>query len=140
MPILEIEIVLQPGEIPVSDLAQIAADRAAQVFGGPPGHTWVRLRLLPAGQYAENSGGTPGGDTPGSEPPPEVYPVFVTVLKAQPPEPPALQQELSQLTRALAEVCARPEENVHILYLPPAAGRMAFGGQLVPTQDNSSQP
>jgi len=127
MPILEIEIVLQPGEILVSDLAQIIADRTAQVFGSAPGNTWVRLRFLPSGQYAENS----------EVPSPGVYPVFVTVLKAVLPEPNAIQQELSQLVRALAEVCSRPEENVHILYLPPAAGRMSFGGRLVPTQDST---
>jgi phenylpyruvate tautomerase PptA (4-oxalocrotonate tautomerase family) len=124
MPILEIEIVLQPGEVLVSDLAQIAADRLGEVFGSPPGNTWVRLRFLPAGQYAEN------GDAPG------VYPVFVTVLKAQLPEPQALQQELSELTRLLAEVFTRPEENVHILYLPPGAGRVAFGGRLMPSPEN----
>ena len=86
MPILEIEIVLQPGEVLVSDLAQIAADRAAEIFGSPPGNTWVRLRFLPAGQYAENGSLLPGGENPA------IYPVFVTVLKAQLPEPQALQQ------------------------------------------------
>lgn len=126
MPILEIEIVLQPGESLPSSLAQKIADHAAAVFGSPPGNTWVRLRAIPEAQYAENGSIPPG-----------VFPVFVTILKAVLPEPHVLQQELDQLTRTLAEACARPKENVHILYLPPGAGRVAFGGRLVPAQDNS---
>ena len=31
---------------------------------------------------------------------------------------------------AIAEACSRPVEDVHILFEPPAAGRIAFGGKL----------
>ncbi|UCH59024.1 MAG: hypothetical protein JSV61_12510 [Anaerolineales bacterium] len=126
MPILEIEIVLKPGENLAAGLAQKIANQAAAVFSSPPGDTWVRLRTLAATQYAENGGWQAG-----------IFPIFVTILKAKLPEPQVLHQELDQLTRLIAEVCNRPQENVHILYLPPAAGRMAFGGRLVSSRDNS---
>jgi hypothetical protein len=40
--------------------------------------------------------------------------------------------EASRLTEIIAQVCQRPQENVHIFYLPEGAGRVAFGGKLLP--------
>ena len=58
--------------------------------------------------------------------------MFVSVLKAKLPPPDERQLEVTRLTEAVARICRRPPENVHILYLPGGAGRMAFGGTLVP--------
>ena len=121
MPILEVEIVTQPDESVGGDLAAAIADRAGVVFGSAPHQTWVKLRPLAREQYAENGGGPPEG----------VYPVFVAVLKAHMPAPELLQAEVAVLTAAVAAACARPIEHVHVVYLPSAAGRVAFGGALV---------
>lgn len=119
MPILEVEIVLQTSEVLPPGLARELADQAASIFGAGPGTTWVRLRALPAHDYAEN-GGSPSG----------VSPVFVSVLKRSLLPLEERRVEAARLAASIAALCGRPLENVHILYLPEGAGRMAFGGQL----------
>ena len=118
MPIVDVEIV--GSESVASDLAGRLADMAAQVFGGPPASTWVRVRLLPRHLYAENGTETPEG----------WQSVFVTVLKAQRPTGADLAADVRALTEGVAAICDRPPENVHILYEPDAQGRIAFGGRL----------
>jgi len=121
MPILDIEIVA-PDSAPglPADLTQSLADEAAPAFGAPKGTVWVKLRVLPLSQYAEN-GGLPEG----------VHPVFVTVLKSRVREGSALEEEITRLTEILARVLDRPKSNIHIFYHPDGAGRVAFGGKLV---------
>jgi hypothetical protein len=121
MPILDVEIVLDP-EQPIADnLAAEIAERAGAIFGSAPQQTWVKLRLLARELYAENGAGPPEG----------VYPVFGSVLKAHMPAPELLQAEVAVLAEAIAAACARPIEQIQIVYLPSAAGRVAFGGVLV---------
>ena len=122
MPILDVEIVLEPGESLHPELAGELADSAGEVLGAAPGTAWVKLRAIPAEHYAENQTGRPN----------DVYPVFVSVLKAKLPPIDERQREVTRLTEAIARTCRRPPESVHILYLPEGAGRMAFGGTLVP--------
>jgi len=119
MPILEIEIVLRPEEILAKDLAQVLAASSAEILRSQPRGTWVKLRTLDSKSYAENKA---DDDEP-------LYPVFVTVLKSKLDEP-ALEAEASLLAKSVAGICNRPLENVHILYLPEAQGRIAFGGRL----------
>jgi phenylpyruvate tautomerase PptA (4-oxalocrotonate tautomerase family) len=121
MPVLHIEIVTRPGEVLRPQLAGQLADRAGEIFASPPGTTWVRLRSLPAESYAEN--GIASAEKP--------FPVFVSILKAILPEPEEKQSEVMELTHAIAELCDRPVQNVHILYLPAGVGWTSFGGQLV---------
>ncbi len=121
MPILDVEIVLKPEETIGREAAMELASRAAEVFGAPPRSTWVKLQTIAADRYAEN-----GGDWPQ-----DVYPVFVTVLKARLPAAEQMRREVAALTPAIAQVCARPAENVHIIYAPEGAGRVAFGGELI---------
>jgi hypothetical protein len=71
--------------------------------------------------YAENGGG----------PDLALQPVFIHVLKAAIPAESELQAEAAALAAAVARACKRHLENVHILYDPPAAGRIAFGGRLL---------
>ena len=120
MPILDVEMVCPPGEGVPQGMSVAIADAAAGVFGTPPGQTWVRLHGLSLDCYAENGG---GGD-------PGVQPVFVHVLKATLSPEPDLEKEVSALAAAIALVCNRPVENVHIVYDPPLVGRIAFGGRL----------
>jgi phenylpyruvate tautomerase PptA (4-oxalocrotonate tautomerase family) len=120
MPILDVEIVVGETES-TSALSAAVADGAARVFGSSPGNTWVRLRELPRDRYAENGGG----------PDPTTRPVFVSVLKAELPAEPQLAEEVAALAREIAAACNRPVENVHVIYEPAAAGRVAFGGRLL---------
>ncbi len=121
MPILEVQIVLRPGEEPPASLAAAIGDAAAPVFGAPPGNTWVLVKTLPASAYAKDS--SPPGEG--------IFPVFVSVLKARRGTTDKLREEALRLTQAIATACQRPPENVHILYEPEGAGRISFGGQLV---------
>jgi hypothetical protein len=121
VPILEIEIVTSGGESFDDALATRLADAAGRVFETVAGGTWVRLRGLPRDCYAENGGGPPEG----------VLPVFVEILLADPPQGEELRLQVHRLTLAIAKVCARPPENVHLRYQPAARGRVAFGGKLV---------
>jgi phenylpyruvate tautomerase PptA (4-oxalocrotonate tautomerase family) len=121
MPILDIEIVVDADEDCEDTLASQLADAAGEVFGTESGRTWIRLHLLPRSQYAENGGG----------PPSDVKPVFVQVLKAELPDGEHRRREALNLAQRIADVLQRPVDNVHVLYEPPAAGRIAFGGQLL---------
>ena len=120
MPLLDIEIVLPPDENAPQGIAAAIAEAAAAVFQSSPGTTWVRLHELSSGRYSENGGG-PG---------PGIQPVFVQVLHASIPPQTELEQEASALATAVARICNRPVEHVHIVYEPGAAGRVAFGGKL----------
>ena len=91
------------------------------MFGSLPGHARVRLRVLPASQYAEN----------GATLAPDELPVFVSVMHAWPPEDKALAGEVAALTQAIAICLARAPDRVHVQYTPPGAGRQAFGSRLV---------
>lgn len=120
MPIVDIEIV-GAADAASAALVQALADRAGRIFASPPGTTWVRVRALPAWGYAENEAAVAANDRP----------VFVTVTRRHVPAAPALAEEIGALTRAVAELVGRPAEHVHVTYEPAAAGRAAFGGEVV---------
>ena len=121
MPLITIELVVDGASLPGRDLAQSLADALGRVLGSAPGHTWVRLRTLDRHEYAENQSRIEDPDLP----------VFVTVLERRPPTGADLQAIVTTLTRAVAQVTARPAERVHVEYAPAAAGRLSFGGQVV---------
>ena len=122
MPIVDIERVLADDGAPAPGLAQSLADALGRALGSAPGRTWVRLRWLPAADYAEN-------DTPVDV---GALPVFVTVLHAHPPEGTQLAAQVAALTAAVAAVLACDAARVHVQMAPAGAGRQAFGGRLVP--------
>lgn len=121
MPILNIEIVTRPAEHFSANLALELADRTGEIFDSAPGHTWVTVRFIARENYAENN--SPADD---------IFPIFVSILKAKLTPPDSLQAEAARLTAVIAQLCNRPQENVHIIYLPEGAGRVAFGGRLLP--------
>ena len=121
MPILDIEIVTTGEDELDGSLPAKIADAAGEVFESVAGQTWVRMRALPKGLYAENGGGPPDG----------TLPVFVEVLLADLPQGEALRSQVHRLTLAIAKVCERTPENVHLFYRESARGRVAFGGKLV---------
>ena len=121
MPILDVEFVLPAGQAIPPGIAGTIADAAAAVFQTPQGQTWVRFHELSQERYSENGGGPESGEQP----------VFVHVLKAAVLKGPELEKEALALAAAVARACNRPVENVHVLYEPPAAGRIAFGGRFL---------
>src|SRR5688572_29820360 len=116
MPILDVEIVLKPGEVIVVGTAREIADAAAESFGAGPGSTWVKMRGIDPAHYAEN----------GTDPSGTAYPVFISILKSKLPPPDDLRHEVERLAPALAAICNRPPENVHLIYFPDGTGRVAF--------------
>lgn len=121
MPIVSIELTEDPRS-PRPDRDRLAGlcDDLGTLFGSGPAGTWVKLRSLAADCYLEND--TAAQDTP--------HPVFVEVLQARTADPSALAQEARAISQIVARACDRPAENVHVIYLPEAAGRIAFGGRL----------
>jgi len=119
MPILTVEIVTHPDEYIRPELTQELANRTSEIFSSAPGTTWVKVYLIAQENYAEN--------ITTSE---EIFPVFVSIIKTKMPSPDFLQVEVTKLTVAIAQICGRPEENIHIIYLPEGIGRVAFGGKV----------
>lgn len=119
MPILTVEIIGPVARDARPHLAQRLADAAGTALDSPSRSTWVKLRFLDTDAYSENGGA-----------PDDVRPVHVSVLLAELPDEDGLAARARRLTAAIAEVCDRPSENVHIVFEPPAAGRIAFGGTL----------
>ena len=117
MPILDVQIVRTQKD--PAGLAQRLADAAGDALASRPRGTWVRLHFLEAHNYGENGGAEP-----------RVAPVFVTVLQAEVPKGAVLEAMANQLTAAIADVCKRPAEHVHVVFEPNAKGRVAFGGRL----------
>ena len=121
MPILDIEMVCSAGELVQLPKPGVLASALGHTFGTPPGRTWVRMRTLDESRYAENDAPLSHGE----------FPVFVTVLHANPPSGAALQSEVTAITQAVAAWAGRAATQVHITYAPPGTGRQAFGGHIV---------
>jgi phenylpyruvate tautomerase PptA (4-oxalocrotonate tautomerase family) len=119
MPIIDVELVAGTAER--QGLAARLADSLAAVLGSGPMGCWVRVRRLAPEHYAENGGGPPEG----------VRPVFVSVLLAELPEPGTRRVQASAIASEVARVLDLPPQQVHVLYQPAAAGRVAFGGRLL---------
>ena len=117
MPILDIELV---GGNVAADLARRLATAAGDALGSRPGGTWVKLRVLPADHYAENTAVEV-----------TARPVFVTVIERNGAGGDGFAEKVTRLTRAVADACGRDPDTVHVIYQPAAAGRVAFGGSLV---------
>lgn len=120
MPIVTIECVGNADGEWDENTTQALADGLGHLFGSAPGGTWLRLTHLPRTQYAENE----------TLVPPNVQPTFVEVLRETWPSEADLATEAEQVAAIIARVLGRQPANVHVLYLPTAGGRIAFGGKL----------
>lgn len=120
MPILDIQIVGKLRADSIENLAQQLADAGGEALQSRPQGTWVKVQFLSVEHFAENGGA-----------PENVAPVFVHVIQRQLPSKDLLIEQIAQLTKAVASICGRPEENVHVIYEPEGRGRVAFGGKLV---------
>jgi phenylpyruvate tautomerase PptA (4-oxalocrotonate tautomerase family) len=120
MPIIDVEIVLRADEAIPDGLVSELADELGEILHSARQETWVKVHPFAADQYAEN-GGRPGA----------VFPVFVMVMKSELPSFEEMQNEVARITDAVAKICGRPSENVHVIYQPEGKGRVAFGGKIV---------
>ncbi|MDX1378342.1 MAG: hypothetical protein R3307_05800 [Anaerolineales bacterium] len=120
MPIVDVEIVLKPNETLREGLVFEIANELGKIFNSPRGGTWVKLYELPLNKYAENDVAQTS-----------VHPVFVKITKAHLPDQLELQGEAEKVSGAVAEICGRPSENVHVIFKPKGRGRVAFGGKLI---------
>ncbi len=119
MPIADVTLI-GANEVPDDGLAQRLADALSAALGAPRGTTWVRLHRVDARDYAED-GGAPAG----------VLPVFVDLLRrGWPAAVEERRESMRAVAEAVARVCGRPAAQVHVLAEAPAAGRVAFGGEL----------
>lgn len=122
MPIVTIKLFMEnPQEKAPTAQVQMLADRLGELFHTHPRQTWVRIEIHPRVHYAEN--GVALAEM--------VYPTFVEVLKADLADPDDLAAEAEQIAAVVSAVLGCPQENTHILYLPEAANRIAFGGKLL---------
>jgi phenylpyruvate tautomerase PptA (4-oxalocrotonate tautomerase family) len=118
MPIVDIELVAAHQVAIAPDLARRIADELGRVFRSGPGQTWVRVHELAIDRYAENDVATPP------------QPVFVTVMQAAPPAGAARVAQAEAIAVVVARTTGRPVDTVHVVFDPPAGGRIAFGGQV----------
>ena len=118
MPIVNVEIVLRPQEKVKDALAGELANALGKIFGTAPQETWVIVKTVEPHRYAENDATQ------------SYYPVFARVMKGALPEMDILANEADRLSQAIGALCDRPQARVHIIYEPPALGRIAFGGKL----------
>jgi phenylpyruvate tautomerase PptA (4-oxalocrotonate tautomerase family) len=136
MPVVDVLIVASTSDAPPADLAPRLAQALGELWRAAPGTVWVRLQVMPSSQYAENaltaaSAVNAVSASIAAPLPPAEWPVFVDVLHRHWPAPSALADEAAALAHAVGQVLARDSSRVHVLYQPPGAGRMAFGGRLV---------
>jgi phenylpyruvate tautomerase PptA (4-oxalocrotonate tautomerase family) len=120
MPMLDVTVVLRDGESLAHDLAQRLADASAPVFAAAPGTVWVTLTDMPGHRHAEN--GVAAAEAP--------RPVLVRITQASGAAPAERADQARRLVATLAPLLARDPSHVHLIYAPPGAGRIAFGGRL----------
>lgn len=118
MPIVDIELVAGDPEEGRGQL-QTLVDELGDLFGSEPGGTWVKLRSTDPAGYAENqvAAGT-------------YRPTFVNIQRLQLPDEDERRREMAAVAEIVARTLNRRRENVHVLYAPPAEGRIGFGGEL----------
>jgi phenylpyruvate tautomerase PptA (4-oxalocrotonate tautomerase family) len=119
MPLVDIEITLKEYETLSKDMAASLANELGKIFNSPSNSTWVKVRGLPVYQYAEN------GETQK-----DVFPVFDKIIKSKLLIS-ELQNEAELIAIAVAQICERSTENIHIIYEPEGSGQVAFGGKLI---------
>ena len=124
MPIIDVELVCQTEAQFCAVSASALADALGTALGSVAGRTWVRKRYLDINAYAENQVSV--ADKTAAD-----LPVFVTVLLSRPPTGSERDIEVKTITAVVAACVGRSPDRVHVQYAPAAAGRQAFGGQLV---------
>ncbi len=81
----------------------------------------MRIRHFPRDRYAENQ----------TRIDPSTRPVFITVLKSRLGDENELAAEAKAIAGTVSGLLGRPVQNTHVLFQPDAAGRIAFGIELV---------
>ncbi|MDP7576187.1 MAG: hypothetical protein QGH99_04420, partial [Pseudomonadales bacterium] len=52
-------------------------------------------------------------------------------VQSMEPDPNEMAAEAKQVAKIVGAIISRPEENIHIIFLPESLGRVAFGGNLI---------
>jgi phenylpyruvate tautomerase PptA (4-oxalocrotonate tautomerase family) len=104
-----------------ASVVRALSDSLGDLFESAPGTTWVKFEYLMGTDYAENHCDVSSA----------VSPIFVEVLKRHLSEESAMVKEAESIASRVSDALTRPQENVHVLFLPSAEGRIAFGGVLV---------
>lgn len=127
MPIVTVQCVhdSESGSYP-KETVQLLCDELGRLFGSEPGTTWVKMQYLANSHYAENAVELNG----------RTRPTFVEVLKRSLDEEEVLVKEAIDIAAMVGRILGRPGENVHVIYRPEGAGRVAFGGNLVRRQSD----
>jgi len=120
MPVIDVEIILRPGETIRKEIVSELANELGDIFLTQEGQTWVKVSELSADHYAENG-----------ERSEKIYPIFISVIKSKLPTVEEMQEEVQKITGAVAQIFGRSSENVHVIYQPEGRGRVAFGGKIV---------
>ena len=126
MPIVDVECVRSDEEVLTRSQIECLANELGDLFGRNPGTTWVKVRNLSLLSYAEN--GIAEEDTP--------EPTFVRIIKRTLPDKQGLSDEAKRIVHVVAQTLSCEAENVHVIYEPEGAGRVAFGGELVNKGDS----
>ena len=121
MVILTIEIVADSPLSPTL-VANSIADRVGPIFeaSGEPSAA-VKVHRISKGDYAESN--LDPADCP--------HPVLVHVLRTRQISDEQLQNEIEQLTAAVADICNRDPAIVYIIYQANSVGPIARGGEIV---------
>jgi phenylpyruvate tautomerase PptA (4-oxalocrotonate tautomerase family) len=114
MPIIDVEIIIRPSEMPRRGLALAIANAADGALGSPEDTTHVKLHTIEAEHYAES----------GIAASTSSLPVFVSILGSGGHSPAELGLQAQVLAESIADACGRKKENIHILFLPSTSGRL----------------
>ena len=121
MPLIDVQVILKPGETLANNFASKIADTIGQTMDSPPGHVWVKVTSVSRSSYAEN----------GSTIPDKMAPIFISVLLGELPETAQLEQLSANMAAAVAAVSKRKKSEVHIVFEPAGVGRVSFAGNLM---------
>lgn len=132
MPIITLELIEDTNQQPLeATVIQALVNELGDLFDSQVGGTWIKLRYLPRTRYAENTGTGAESNALNST----VRPTFVEVLKRDADtcdQKETRAQEAARIAAIVARHLDRPVNNTHVIYAPAGAGRVAFGGELIP--------
>lgn len=118
MPVVRMEIV-DVDQMPKGSVQRLV-DELGEILGSEDDHTWLRIVPISADHYAENRVVDAARTC---------RPVVVEVQRRGRSK--TMEAEASVVAPVGAAILGRSRENIHITFLEPLVGRIAFGGMLI---------